>query len=75
MAVVVGDALRRSGIRGVLTGGACASLHTGGRYVSRDLDFVLPETTVLAELDAAMNSIGFRRKGESNPARADTRPE
>src|SRR3972149_2068169 len=30
VALQVGDALRRHGIRAVLTGGACASLHTGG---------------------------------------------
>jgi hypothetical protein len=30
MAIVVGDALRRHGVRAILTGGACASLHTAG---------------------------------------------
>ncbi len=63
VAVVVGDALRRHGIRAVLTGGACACLHTRGRYVSRDVDYVLPAETVLSMLDAAMAAIGFRRDG------------
>src|SRR5438876_4938131 len=30
VAIVVGDALRRAGIRGVLTGGACAHLYSAG---------------------------------------------
>ena len=61
VAVLVGDALRRYGIRAVLTGGACASLHSGGVYVSRDVDYVLPSGTLPAQVDAAMRSIGFRR--------------
>ncbi|MEQ1833122.1 MAG: hypothetical protein ABL977_08695 [Candidatus Eisenbacteria bacterium] len=63
VAVAVGDALRRHGIRGVLTGGACACLHSHGEYVSRDVDDVLPTDTPLAELDAAMAGIRFRRDG------------
>lgn len=63
VAVLVGDALRRRGIRGVLTGGACASLHSRGAYVSRDVDFVLPAETRVDDLDAAMESVGFRRDG------------
>ena len=44
MAVAVGDALRRAGIRGVLTGGACASLYTAGAHQSVDVDIVLAGT-------------------------------
>jgi hypothetical protein len=64
VAVLVGDALRRHGIRAVLTGGACASLHSGGTYTSRDVDYVLLVETKLGTLDTAMNSMGFRRNGD-----------
>lgn len=63
VAVLIGDALRRSGIRGVLTGGACATFHSRGTYVSRDVDFVLPAGTRQRDLDEAMHSIGFARNG------------
>ena len=62
VAVQVGDALRRHGIRAVLTGGACASLHSGGAYYSVDMDFILLGHVTQAALDAAMGSVGFRRK-------------
>ena len=61
VAMIVGDALRRHGIRGVLTGGACAAIRSGGDYVSRDVDFVVPAETPLADLDDAMASVGFAR--------------
>ena len=63
VAAVVAKALQRSGIRAVLTGGACASLHSGGAYQSSDLDFVLQSAVTTRDLDAAMKSIGFRRVG------------
>ena len=61
-AIQVGNALRRHGIRAVLTGGACASLHCGGAYVSADMDFILLGHVTQAALDAAMGSVGFRRR-------------
>jgi hypothetical protein len=61
VAVLVGDALRRSGIDAVLTGGACATVHSGGAYQSLDIDFVLRSTGRLTTLDAAMRSLGFVR--------------
>jgi len=64
VALTVGDALRRHGIRAVLTGGACASLHTRGTYSSRDMDFILAGTTTQDQLDAAMATVGFRRRGD-----------
>lgn len=62
VAIAVGDALRRHGIRAVLTGGACASLYTRGRYQSLDVDFIVSGRVTQAALDAAMASIGFRRR-------------
>jgi hypothetical protein len=64
VALQVGDALRRHRIRAVLTGGACASLHSGGAYVSVDMDFILLGHVTQAVLDAAMGSVGFRRRGD-----------
>ncbi len=61
VAVAVGDALRRAGIRAVLTGGACASVHTGGAYSSVDVDFVLLGEIERSALDEALASLGFRR--------------
>lgn len=61
VAVSVGDALRRAGIRAVLTGGACAHLYSGGTYLSRDADFVLGEPCSREDLDRALATVGFRR--------------
>lgn len=62
VAVTVGDALRRHGIRAVLTGGACASLYTRGAYQSVDVDFIVSGPVTREALDAAMASVGFRRR-------------
>lgn len=59
--MAVGSALADHGIRAVLTGGACASIHSDGSYVSADLDFVIQGRVTPTELDAAMASVGFRR--------------
>jgi hypothetical protein len=62
VALRVGDALHRRGIRGVVTGGACAHLYTGGTYQSVDVDIVLSSVVSRAELDAAMAAAGFTRR-------------
>ena len=62
VALRVGSALDKHGIRGVLTGGACASLYTGGAYHSVDVDIILSGAVSRLELDAAMGSIGFERR-------------
>ncbi len=62
VAVAVGDALRRAGIRGVLTGGACAHLYTAGAYASVDVDFVLMESSTAEALDVALAPLGFTRR-------------
>jgi hypothetical protein len=64
VAVTVGDALRRHRIRAVLTGGACASLHSGGACHTADVDFVLLEGVTRPRLDQAMAAVGFIRAGE-----------
>jgi hypothetical protein len=61
VAVAAGDALRRAGIRAILTGGACAHLHTGGAHLSHDADFVLGEPCTREVLDRALGELGLRR--------------
>jgi hypothetical protein len=56
------SALRTSGIRAVLTGGACATLYTGGAYHSEDVDVIIQSPTSKKALDGAMATIGFRRR-------------
>lgn len=62
VALAAGRALAEHGIRAVLTGGACASIHAAGRYLSDDLDFVLTGRVALTDLDRAMASVGFARE-------------
>lgn len=62
VALVVGRALAHGGLRAVLTGGACASLYSSGRYRSDDLDFVLAGRVTVEELDRVMASVGFDRE-------------
>jgi hypothetical protein len=64
VAVAVGDALRRAGIRAVLTGGACANLYSGGVYESMDADFILSGSPALEDLNRALDALGFRRRGD-----------
>lgn len=64
VSLAVGDALRRVGISAVLTGGACASLYTGGAYQSVDVDFVLSGQPTVDRIDAALARLGFSRKGD-----------
>lgn len=63
VAACVAEALARAGIRAVLTGGACATLYSGGKYQSFDLDFILQSATTPRDLGDAMGVIGFRRAG------------
>ncbi|MBI5837486.1 MAG: hypothetical protein HZB25_09600 [Candidatus Eisenbacteria bacterium] len=63
VALHVGNTLRRRGIHAVLTGGACACVHTRGAYSSLDIDFILSGSIRQDALDAAMAEVGFRRKG------------
>jgi hypothetical protein len=64
VAVATGDALRRAGIRAVLTGGACANLYSGGVYQSSDADFVLEGHCSTNDVDRALSTLGFAREGD-----------
>jgi len=63
LAAVVCDALERRRFTAVLTGGACVMIYAEGRYVSKDLDFVLAPQVLLGEVEAAMAELGFRAAG------------
>ena len=63
VAISVSAALERQGLRAVLSGGGCASIYTSGTFQSVDLDFILQGPGTQADLDDAMASIGFRRRG------------
>ena len=56
-------ALEAEGIRAALTGGACASFYSGGRYQSSDLDFVLLHSVPDRQLKRAMGTLGFLPQG------------
>ncbi len=64
VAACVGNALESAGIKAVLTGGACASIYTAGIYQSVDLDFILQNSVLQTQLDAAMASVGYERQGD-----------
>jgi hypothetical protein len=61
VAAAVSAALNRQGIRAVLTGGACAVIHSGGEYQSEDVDLIIQSESTQVQLDRAMGSIGFTR--------------
>jgi hypothetical protein len=62
--LAVGSALRAEGIRAVLTGGACVCLYTRGAYHSKDIDLVVETQVTRSELDGAMGTVGFFRRGD-----------
>ena len=64
VALAVGHAMTRRGIRAVLTGGACATIYSEGRYISADLDFILDGRVRQVDLDAAMGDVGFQRDAD-----------
>lgn len=61
LAARVAEVLRARGITAVLTGGAVASIYTGGEIHSWDLDFIAHAAQ--AEIDAAVGELGFKRQG------------
>ena len=63
LAVYVQSYLRAEGIEVVLTGGAAVSLYSHGKYVSKDLDFVVEGIARRARIRAAMAGLGFQEVG------------
>ena len=64
VALAVGTALEKHGIEAILTGGACASIHSEGQYSSFDLDFIIRAVVPQSSLDRAMAEAGFSREGD-----------
>jgi hypothetical protein len=63
VAACVAQALTDAGIRAILSGGACASIHSGGACQSVDLDFILLSYGSPAQVDRAMATADFARRG------------
>ncbi|MBK9239572.1 MAG: hypothetical protein IPL75_04760 [Acidobacteria bacterium] len=59
----VSSSLRRHRVQAVLTGGACASLHSKGDYLSHDLDYIIRNNVSRNQVDQAMRAVGFTRAG------------
>jgi hypothetical protein len=62
VAAAIADTLRKARIRAVLTGGACATIYSGGEYQSEDLDLILQFSPTQRALDEAMAKAGFIRR-------------
>lgn len=62
VAAAVADTLGKARIRAVLTGGACATIYSGGEYQSEDLDLILQAAPTRRALDEAMAEAGFIRR-------------
>jgi hypothetical protein len=63
VATAVATAPEENGLRAVLSGGGCASIYTVGMYQSVDLDFIIQGPGTQRQLDEAMASVGFTRRG------------
>jgi hypothetical protein len=64
VAITVGHALRKRGLKAVLTGGACATIYSGGAYLSVDVDYVFDERVPERDVELALSEVGFRRRGD-----------
>lgn len=62
-AAAVCDRFERHGLTAVLTGGACVVIYAEGRYVSRDLDFVIAHPGRPGDVEAVLVELGFRAEG------------
>jgi hypothetical protein len=63
LAAFIESCLRERGIDLVLSGGACVSIYSAGKYVSMDLDLVNTVFAKKREIREAMHAIGFREEG------------
>lgn len=64
LAAYIDSQLRVNGIDVVLSGGACVSIYSDHKYVSKDLDFISQFTIDHKKVDAAMKKLGFERRGK-----------
>jgi hypothetical protein len=63
LAALVSSELRKHGADAVLSGGACVTIYASGKYVSKDLDFVLVSSQSLQRITAALAGLGFEPSG------------
>jgi hypothetical protein len=63
LAALVSTGLARGGVDAVMSGGSCVTVYSAGRYVSRDLDFVLVSSSPRKVVDRALSAVGFRPRG------------
>ena len=63
LAGLVCQALRDAGVTVTLTGGACVSIWSEGKYVSHDLDFIEEGPAPPRAVVRVLTALGFERKG------------
>jgi hypothetical protein len=63
LAGLVCQALRDAGVTVTLTGGACVSIWSEGKYVSHDLDFIEEGPVPPRSVARVLTGLGFERKG------------
>jgi len=63
LGIYISDYLRKNGIETVLSGGACVTIYTNNKYLSYDLDFVLPVYVNRKEIRGVLEKIEFYEDG------------
>jgi hypothetical protein len=63
LAGLVCQALHDAGVTVTLTGGACVSIWSHGKYVSHDLDFIEEGPVPRRQIRAVLASLGFAEQG------------
>lgn len=63
LAGLVCQTLREAGITVTLTGGACVAIWSSGKYVSSDLDFIAEGPVPGRQVEAALETLGFKLEG------------
>ena len=63
LGIYISDYLRKNGIETVLSGGACVTIYTNNKYLSYDLDFVLPVYVNRNKIRGVLEKIEFYEEG------------
>jgi hypothetical protein len=63
LAAYIQSHLRAQGIDVVLTGGSAVSIYSKGKYVLKDLDFVVESFSRRQKIQDAMSELGFQEVG------------
>ena len=63
LAAFIQSHLRTRDIEAVLTGGSAVAIYSQGKYVSKDLDFVVEGLARRSRIVAAMKELGFQEHG------------